>query len=148
MTRLTVNVIPAVTVTDKSGELTLSDGVYTAESKAGEGNQITIAANPSAGCTVETSLSSAEIQQLLQNKKITVLGNVITVANDAPGRYGGNPLPDERHFRPQHHAWLRLHRPGAGRRGGHHRFGLLSADGRARRGDGKQGRAHPRLRRG
>ena len=84
MTRLTVNVIPAVTVTDKSGELTLSDGVYTAESKAGEGNQITIAANPSAGCTVETSLSSAEIQQLLQNKKITVLGNVITVANDAP----------------------------------------------------------------
>ncbi|MBC3939733.1 hypothetical protein D4A47_12395 [Anaerotruncus massiliensis (ex Liu et al. 2021)] len=83
-TRLTVNVIPAVTVTDKSGELALSDGVYTAESKAGEGNQITIAANPSAGCTVETSLSSAEIQQLLQNKKITVLGNVITVANDAP----------------------------------------------------------------
>ena len=83
-TRLTVNVIPAVTVTDKSGELTLSDGVYTAESKAGEGNQITIAANPSAGCTVETSLSSAEVRQLLQNKKITVLGDAITVANDAP----------------------------------------------------------------
>ncbi|WP_308753013.1 hypothetical protein [uncultured Anaerotruncus sp.] len=83
-TRLTVNVIPAITVTDKSGELTVSDGVYTAESKAGEGNQITIEANPSAGCTVETSLSSAEVQQLLQNKKITVLGDVITVAGDAP----------------------------------------------------------------